>query len=247
MRLIDTSATIDDPAVELAVSLAILRQVSAGEADDAVHVHRPSVPVLAFGRRDTRRPGFAEAVALGREAGFAPLVRAVGGRAVAYTESALVVDVVRREIDPTEGMQRRFEEMGGAYADALRRLGVDARVGAVPGEYCPGAQSVNAGGTVKLVGTAQRTVRDAWLFSSLVVVSDHERLRPVLREVYRCLDQELDERSVGSVLGAQPAVSEQALVGAVIEATMRGALVEPVPLDPSTLALAGELADQHRP
>lgn len=247
MRLIEPSPTIDDPAVELAVSLALLRQVSNGDMGDTLRIHHPVRPVAAFGRRDTRRPGFPDAVRHAREAGFEPLVRSVGGRAVAYTESALVIDVVRRESDPTDGMQRRFEDFGRTFADALRGLGVDARVGAVPGEYCPGAQSVNARGTVKLVGTAQRTVRDAWLFSALVVVSDHERLRPVLRDIYAALDQELDVASVGSVTGELPRVSTEEVVQVMTEAATRGFVADGGPLDPSTLELARELAVTHRP
>lgn len=246
MRLIDSSATIDDPAVELAVAVALLRQISAGDIGDTVRIHRPTRPVVAFGRRDTRRPGFDEAIRRARDAGFEPLVRSVGGRAVAYTESALVVDIVRRETDPVDGMQRRFEALGRCYADALRGLGIDARVGAVPGEYCPGAQSVNARGSVKLVGTAQRTVRDAWLFSALVVVSADERLRPVLRDVYRCLDQDLDEQSVGSVIGELPSLSDEDVVRVMTEATTHGLEVDRGPVEVATLELATELAATHR-
>ncbi len=247
MRLIEPSGTALEPTVELAVALALLRQVDVGDAEDSVRVHRPSRPVVAFGRRDTRRPGFPDAVRHAREAGFEPLVRSVGGRAVAYTESALVIDVVRHAPDPVEGMQRRFEEMGAAYAEALATFGIDARVGAVPGEYCPGAQSVNARGTVKLVGTAQRTVRQAWLFSALVVISEHDRIRPVLRDVYRSLDQELDDDSIGSVLGESPTASEAEVVDALVDATLLGHSVERGPLEPSTQALAEDLAAGHRP
>ena len=45
---------------------------------------------------------------------------------------------------PPKRTYERFEEVAGLIADALRALGVDARVGEVPGEYCPGAYSVNA-------------------------------------------------------------------------------------------------------
>jgi hypothetical protein len=50
---------------------------------------------------------------------------------------------------------------------------VDARVDEVPGECCPGAESVNARGQVKLVGTAQRLVRDAWMFSAVVILDGY--------------------------------------------------------------------------
>ncbi len=166
---------------------------------------------------------------------------------MAYTESALVLDAIGGTAEPSADMDARFEDFGARYAQALRDLGVDARVGAVPGEYCPGAQSVNARGSTKLVGTAQRVVRKAWLFSALVIVTDHMPLRPILRNVYRCLDQPFDENSVGSVLGEVPTATADKVTEALITAHARGRTVEHVTLDPATLALARDLADDHRP
>jgi len=37
----------------------------------------------------------------------------------------------------------------------------------VPGEYCPGEFSINDGHGHKLIGTAQRLVRGAWLFGTV--------------------------------------------------------------------------------
>jgi len=45
-------------------------------------------------------------------------------------------------------------------AAAFRRLGVDARVGEVSGEYCPGAHSVNARGATKLISGAETELYD---------------------------------------------------------------------------------------
>ena len=44
--------------------------------------------------------------------------------------------------------------MADGIASALRGLGVDAHVGAVPGEYCPGDHSVNARGTDAMFSAA---------------------------------------------------------------------------------------------
>lgn len=246
MRLIQGLTGNDDPAIDLAVSMALVRQASRGEVDDTLRVHHPSTPVVAFGRRDTRRPGFTQAVRQARDAGFEPLVRSVGGSAVAYAETALVFDMVGRAEDPASGMEGRFREFGDRYAAALRPLGVDARVGAVPGEYCPGAQSVNARGVVKLIGTAQRVVRDAWLFSALVVVTDHEPLQLVLGDIYRSLGQPFDQDSVGSVIGEAPSLSPAAVEQALLDAHTQGQAVDLAELDASTWDLARELAADHR-
>jgi len=234
-----------DEAIELALAHALVRRASAGEVSEVLRVYRPAAPVVVFGRRDTRLPGFAAAARAASAAGFEPLVRATGGRAVAYTSEALVVDHVRHEPQPTAGHDRRFEEYGERLAATFRDLGLDARVGAVPGEYCPGAHSVNARGIVKLVGTAQRVVRDAWLFSSLVVVGDEVRLRPVLAEVYGHLGLPFDVGSVGSLSAEQPLLTVEDVEDAVLTAYATSPWLAD-DLAPETRERARELVDQHR-
>src|SRR5512145_42780 len=123
----------DDQALEVAMAQAMMRRVSRGDAGAMLRVYRPTAPAVAFGRRDVRLPGFDEAVAAVRAAGFSPCVRAPGGRAVAYTRDALVVDHVSPDPEWPSGLERRFEEFGELWTDVLRGFGVDARVGEVPG------------------------------------------------------------------------------------------------------------------
>ncbi|ONI74030.1 lipoate--protein ligase [Kribbella sp. ALI-6-A] len=235
---------VDDAAMDLAVSNALVRRASSGEVTDAIRIYRPAGPVLVFGRRDTRHPGFQAAVQAGRDAGFQPLVRAVGGRPVAYTSEAIVVDHVRHDLRATEDHQRRFASFGIQYAEALRALGVDARVGEVPGEYCPGAQSINARGAVKLVGTAQRVVQHAWLFSSLTVIGDDDRIRSLLVKVYAHLELPLDPATVGSLTTERPD-----LTATTVEQHFHAVFapdVTPSALDQPTLELAASYAPDHR-
>ena len=234
---------VGDGALELAVGHALVRRVSDGQVMEALRVYRPAAPVVVFGRRDTRSPGFGAAVGAARAAGFEPLVRAVGGRPVAYTTEAVVVDHVKHERMAPDGLETRFKEFGLLYADVLQALGIDARVGAVPGEYCPGAHSVNARGVVKLVGTGQRVVRNGWLFSALVVVGDDERLQSVLADVYRHLELPFDPASVGSLSTEVPGLIVDNVERQVLDAY--GA-TSPQPLDEATLQLAAELAADHR-
>ena len=144
------------------------------------------------------------------------------------------------------GMDYRFERFGQMFADVFRRLGIDAHVGAVHGEYCPGAQSVNARGLVKLAGTAQRVIRNAWLFSSLIVVGDEVRVRAVLAQVYGHLGQPFDEASVGSLTGEMPSLRIETVERAIIGAYAAFDPLDEAPLDDETLALARDLAAHHR-
>jgi octanoyl-[GcvH]:protein N-octanoyltransferase len=228
--------------MDLAVSHAVLRRVSRGELTTTLRVYCPRVPMVAFGRRDTHRPGFAAAVQACRDAGFTPAVRGTGGRAVAYTGSALVPGQVTADLAAAGHLHARFREYGELIAAVLRDVGVDARAG----EYCPGAQSVNARGQVKLAGTAQRLFRDAWMFSAVVILDDAGVIRPLLSEVYRSLGLPFEHASVGSVRAEAPGVDVGDLERALLTAYAGGDPLEPSALDPDTLELAKQLLPGHQ-
>ncbi len=232
----------------LATTHALLRLAAQGRHGGALRVYSPMAPVVVFGRRDTRLAGFRAAVRAAERAGFDTAVRAVGGRVVAYTQNAVVADVIRHDSQAADNLDRRFMAYGERLATALRALGVEAQLGAVPGEYCPGAHSVNARAIVKLVGTAQRVVKNAWLFSSLVIVDDADRLREVLTDVHGHLDLPFKASSVGSVRGENPALSLTEVELAVARVWDEGWQFRsdvPAALDPSLRELALTLEPGH--
>lgn len=246
MELIRGRVAEDEPALEMSASQALLRRSSrGGPQHDALRIFRPT-PMVAFGRSDANRPGFPAAIAACRDAGFTPVIRAAGGRAVACTAATLVVDHVQHDRVAQTGMTSRFEDVGALLAGVLRDLGIDSRVGEVPGEYCPGAHSVSARGEVKLVGTAQRIVRDAWLFSSVVIVDDAPVLASLLSTVYEALDLRFDPASVGAVASEAPGVSIDLLEAALTAAyDERFDLVE-APWDPAVLDEARASVADHQ-
>ncbi|MDQ4501186.1 lipoate--protein ligase family protein [Sinomonas sp. ASV322] len=194
-----------DPAAQLARAAELLDEVKRGVRGPTLRLYRPR-PTMAFGQRDTRLPGFAAAEAASLAGGFVPVVRKAGGRAAAYHEGTLIVDHIEPAREAMVGHRHRFEVFGELYAGALRTLGVDARVGEIPGEYCPGEYSVHGvpgersttTALVKLVGTAQRVVAGAWLFSSVIVVSDAAPVRAVLTDVYRALELPFEPSTAGA-------------------------------------------------
>jgi lipoate-protein ligase A len=205
-----------EPALEVALAPVLLDAVARGERGPVLRCYRPP-PTVAFGRRDTFLAGFASAAGAAREHGFVPVIRAPGGRAAAYDEGCLVLDEIMPAKDSVTGIQDRFALEAERQAEALRCLGIDARVGEVPGEYCPGPFTVNAGGRKKLIGAAQRVVRGGWLLSTVVVVEGAARVRSVLESVYDALGLEWDPATVGAVAEEAPRVSiddvEYALLG----------------------------------
>ncbi len=236
----------EDQALEMALAQSMMRRVARGEAGEMVRVYRPTAAAVAFGRRDVRLPGFGEAADAVRRAGFEPCVRAPGGRAVAYTRDALVVDHVAPDPEWPSGLEGRFDEFGALWTGVLGGLGVDARVGEVPGEYCPGSHSVNARGRVKLVGTAQRMVRGAWLFSAVLVLDGAGVLRPLLREVYDALDLPFDDASVGSWAEEAPGVAADEVEAALLAAYDERFGLDPAELPASLVDEARALVGDHR-
>jgi lipoate-protein ligase A len=187
------------------LSLAALADLGRGDGG-RLRVHHPQ-PTAAFSRLDSLAPGYGAAWTAAAAHGFAPVIRPAGGRLAAYHEGALVLDLVASHPEPRVGHRGRFATAAAALVDGLCELGVDARVGPVPGEYCPGDYSVNARGTTKLVGTAQRLTRHGYLFSAVVLVKDPEPVRAVLTDTYPLLGLEWDPTTVGSVADDVPGVA----------------------------------------
>lgn len=196
---------LSTPQEDMDLARAALTDLGAG-ADGLLRVLRPR-PTAAFSRRDSLAPGYADAEAAAAAHGFAPVIRPAGGRLAAYHREALVLDLTAPRPAPHDGNRARFATAAAALADGLRELGVDARPGEVPGEYCPGEFSVNARGATKLVGTAQRLTRHGYLFSVVVLVGDPEPVRAVLAAAYPLLGLEWDPATVGSVASEVPGVT----------------------------------------
>ena len=215
LRLIRHSFT-DQPELSTAISRTILRQVAAGELPPTIRIHRPGNEV-AFGRQDLANPNFEAAADAARRAGFAAVERLAGGRAAVFHSGTIAIARAYADPQPPKRTYARFEEMAGMIAEALRGMGVDARVGEVPGEYCPGAYSVNARNTVKLSGIGQRMIRGGAHLGGVVVASGGREVARVLEPVYRALELEWDPATSGDVseeLGREvdPGEIEEALI-----------------------------------
>jgi lipoate-protein ligase A len=228
------------PALDIALSNALLTRIAHGEVEPTIRLYRPG-PTLAFGRLDMLRPGVGEAGAAARDAGFEPIVRLAGGHAAAYHEQSLIYEEITREDDATATLHDRFRDGAELLAAAIATLGVDARVGEIAGEYCPGAYTVSAAGRIKLVGTAQRVVRGGALLSAFVLVGEGDRLRAALFDVYRALELDWDPATAGALDDAAPGVS----VDAVARAILDDRELAPGTVDEATLALARELEPRH--
>ncbi len=217
---------------DLDYALRILDAVKTGRVGAVLRIYRPQ-PTMAFGQRDVRLDGFEQASAASLEAGYEPLVRRAGGRAAAYHPGCLVIDHLEPHDDAVAGSRQRFDFFGQLLASALRSCGVDAAVGEIPGEYCPGEFSVHGKvasvPAIKLVGTAQRIVAGAWLFSSVIVVENSAPIRSVLTDAYAALGLDWDPRTAGAAEDLVPGLDVNAVQEAVLAAYADYAALESQP------------------
>jgi octanoyl-[GcvH]:protein N-octanoyltransferase len=236
----------DDPAFDVGVSRAVMFRVARGELPETLRIARPAA-VVAFAKRDALAAGYGQALRAAEDEGFGAVLRLAGGRAAVFHEGTLEVAHAAPAVDPRAGIHERFEAEATLLSRALERLGVDARIGELAGEYCPGRWSVNAAGRRKLAGIGQRVVAGGSHTGTVVVAEGADRVRRVLERVYSALGLSWDPDTAGAVEDEAPGRGWEAVRDALL--AEYGALYELVPgsLDEVTLALAGELAAEHRP
>jgi lipoate-protein ligase A len=233
------------PAYDTAVSRALLLAVGEGRSPAALRLYEPG-DAVAFSLLDRAQPGFRSAVAAARALGFDAMLRLAGGRAAVFTRQTLGFAWCIPDPEPRATIAARFDETAAVVAAALRCLGVDARVGAVPGEYCPGDHSVNARGKVKLAGAGQRIVRDAAHVGGVIVLGGSERIRDVLVPVYQRMGFAWDPTTVGSLEDEVGTVSRAAVVEALLAELGKTHALEHKPIPTLVLDAAAASEVEHR-
>lgn len=189
--------------------------------------------------------GYAAAATAARASGFEAIERLAGGRAAVFHENTLHFGHAVRDAEPRLRVTQRFEETAGLVARAFARLGIDARVGEIEGEYCPGEHSVNARGETKLMGLGQRVIKDGAYIGGVIVVSGADRVRDVLVPVYEALRLDWRPETTGSLADEVAGISWEDARSAIEAEYAALYELEPVELDAETLALARRLAPEH--
>lgn len=203
--------------MDTAVSHSILSAVSDGELGGIFRLYVPE-PVVAFGLADRVAEGYRFAVRAARAHGFEAVERLAGGRAAVFHRSTIAFSWAVPDPEPRARIRERFDFIASIMVEAFETLGIDARIGEIPGEYCPGDWSVNVGGRVKVMGVGQRLVRRAAHVGGVVVVDDAERIRDVLVPVYRSLRLDWDPRTAGALADRAPGIDIGSVTAAITEA-----------------------------
>jgi lipoate-protein ligase A len=242
LEIIDT-AFPGRSALDVAVSRALLRDVALRKRSDTLRLYRPD-DVVAFSTTDLRRPGFARAVRAARSAGFDAALRLAGGAAAVFHSETIAFAWCTPETDERSGIHARYSRVASWVMRALLRLGVDARVGEVPGAYCPGDWSVNARGERKLMGVGQRLVRGASHTGGVIVVGASDRVRAALVPVYAELGYAFDPGTAGAVEDEVP-VSLETVREALLAELAGEFELRAGSLDPALLEQAARFEASH--
>lgn len=235
-----------NPALDTAVSRAILEEVAAQRLGETFRLYVPG-RVVAFGRQDMVTEGYRRAVEACREQGFDAVERLAGGRAAVFHEGTLAFSWAIPADDPLRDITGRFTEVDSIVTSALRGLGFDARVGEVPGEYCPGRYSVNLEGRIKVMGVGQRLRRGVAHVGGVVVVFGREPINRVLTPVYRELSFPWDPAATGSLRSVREDVTAVEVAESLLGELASRAAVSEGRLRAATLRLARRLLPEHLP
>lgn len=198
----------------------MLRAVASGGRGESLRLYAPD-DALLFSSLDARRPGFERAVGIARDAGYVPVTRLAGGHAAVFLQSSVAFAWASPDPEAHLHIQPRFERLTGWIVGALKQLGLDARIGEVPGEYCPGEYSVNIGGRVKVMGVGQRVIRGAAHVGGVLTVAQTEGLREILVPVYEALDLEFRPETAGGVADFDSNLTPEDVIAALIETVER--------------------------
>jgi octanoyl-[GcvH]:protein N-octanoyltransferase len=167
---------------------------------------------------DARHPRLPEVLALARAAAVTPVRRLAGGHAATLDSGCLCLGWAQPQ-PRLEESGARYELIAEAIVQALAALGVQSSLGESPGEWCPGAWSVQ-GASGKLAGLAQRVIsRGAWC-EALIVIEASPELRSLGRQVHGVLGLEWSDSAQGELAGLLPDAADPhaALTDALTEA-----------------------------
>ncbi len=179
-------------------SRQVLESVASGAHPETFRIHR-TPPIVAFGRHDTLSTGYERAKAEARALGYLPVERLAGGRAAVFHPGTLAFAWAVPASDPRSSVTQRFDTISRVVHRAITSLGFDAHIGELPGEYCPGAFSINLSHRIKVMGVGQRLIAGAAHVGGVIVVDDSDGIRRVLEPVYAALDLPWNPDTAGAL------------------------------------------------
>lgn len=171
-----------------------------------LRLRRPKA-TAAFSPQDTAHGNYVEVRTRVNARGFVPVERGTGGRLTVFDDGALGITLLAPHSDAHAHMMARYEVFASAIAGGLRALGIDAHVGELPDEYCPGRFSINAERRVKLVGIAQRMTKCAYQMGAVISVRRSDAACAAIADAYSAMELPFDDRTYGGMTDFLPGAS----------------------------------------
>ncbi|MGH2833879.1 MAG: lipoyl protein ligase domain-containing protein [Solirubrobacteraceae bacterium] len=190
-----------DPLLDVGVAHALLERAAQTGAGSLMLWH-PLRPALSLGRLDIRDRRSPQLTALARDAGATVVRRLAGGRAATLDAGCLCLGWAQPHAR-LEQSSARYQLLADTIIGALGDLGIYGSVGEAPGEWCPGAWSVQ-GPHGKLAGLAQRQIAGAAWCEALIVIERPPMLALLSRRVHELLNIPWRETAHGELAALLP-------------------------------------------
>ena len=236
---------IYDPVMDVAISSAILKQVSAGDLKETIRLFKPR-RTLAFAPRDIRDPNYEKAVNLAISYGFQPVKRLTGGRAAVFHEGTLGFAWTIPDENPRLNVELRFKVISDLIKRSLCNLGFDARVGEVEGEYCSGKYSVNLNGNLKVMGVGQKLAPHACHIGGVIVVNDSHLTKSILVAIYQELRIDWEPKTAGSLDDINGNIHIDDVQNSILQCIKSTNKLSYRKLSKKTIGLAKQLLKHHK-
>lgn len=190
-----------DPLLDVGVAHALLERAAQTGAGSLMLWH-PLRPVLSLGRLDINDSRSTQLGAMALDAGVTVVRRLAGGRAATLDAGCLCLGWAQPDARLGQSTAR-YQLLADTIISALGDLGVAGFLGEAPGEWCPGAWSVQ-GPNGKLAGLAQRQIVGAAWCEALIVIERPPTLARLSRQVHELLEIPWKQTALGELAALLP-------------------------------------------
>ena len=215
IQLIKKSYT-STPTLETAISKTILDEASSKMIPEILRFFEPR-NLVAFSPRDSKKNGFKNAVITTCQNSFDPVLRLSGGKAALFHSGTIGFAWTIPDDNPKANVCERFEEISLRIKDTFISMGIDAHIGEINGEYCPGRYSVNARRKSKIMGVGQRLAKYASHIGGVISITNSKLTQKILTKIYKDLDYEWIPTTAGSIEDEIGKITNSEIISILIE------------------------------
>ena len=239
-----TKSYLSSPTLETAISKTILDESSSNMFPETLRFFQPR-NLVAFSVRDSKNIAFENAVNTVYQNSFDPVLRLSGGKAALFHSGTVGFAWTIPDDNPKANVCERFEEISLCVKETLISIGVDAYIGEINGEYCPGKYSVNARRKSKIMCVGQRLAQYANHVGGVINVTDSNFTQKILTKIYKGLDYEWIPTTVGSIENEIGKITNSEMISALIKKFSEYYFVKETTLDQNIVDKAHKIENNY--